>query len=214
MKVKPHLWATTEIPHETKVGLTTSRLGQLAPTSPLLHIPFAITRCLRAKISGVPSDETSSSRGPVCGRPWWRDILHFWRTSLQPSRVRRSTTAFGDLWGTSLFTEISNLQSLAFHIESMSSSGCRISQFRRFKLLNPYVFTRNVYSMASNEAVLVENAVSKQHYLQFITIGISAFLDEHVQFHLKPSYSPISESNRNGCLPSQQNYTVIFFIIS
>ena len=28
-------------------------------------------------------------------------------------------------------------------------------------------------SMASNEAVLVENAISKLYYLQFITIGIS-----------------------------------------
>ena len=44
--------------------------------------------------------------------------------------------------------------------------------------------------MASNEAVLVENSVSKLYYLQFITIKISTFIDEHlqlVQFHLKPS---------------------------
>jgi len=39
--------------------------------------------------------------------------------------------------------------------------------------------------MASNEA-LVDNAVSKLYYLQFITIGISTFLNEHIQlqFHL------------------------------
>jgi len=44
--------------------------------------------------------------------------------------------------------------------------------------------------MASNEAVLVENAVSKLHYLQFITTGIIIFLSEHfqqVQFHWKPN---------------------------
>jgi len=44
--------------------------------------------------------------------------------------------------------------------------------------------------MAPNEAVLVENAVTKLYYLQFITIGISTYLNEHfhlVQFHLKPS---------------------------
>jgi len=44
--------------------------------------------------------------------------------------------------------------------------------------------------MASNEGVLVENAVSKLDYLQFTTIGISTFLDEYfklMQFHLKPS---------------------------
>ena len=42
--------------------------------------------------------------------------------------------------------------------------------------------------MASNKAVLVENTVSKLHYLQFITMGISTSLDEHfqqVQLHLK-----------------------------
>jgi len=47
--------------------------------------------------------------------------------------------------------------------------------------------------MASNEAVPVENAVSKLHHLQFITIGISLFLNEHfqlVQFHLEPSILP------------------------
>jgi len=36
-------------------------------------------------------------------------------------------------------------------------------------------------SMASNEAVLVEKPVSKLCYLQFITIGISTFLNEHFQ---------------------------------
>jgi len=44
--------------------------------------------------------------------------------------------------------------------------------------------------MASNEAVLVENAFSKVYYLHFIAIGISTFLNEHfqpVQFYLKPS---------------------------
>ena len=44
--------------------------------------------------------------------------------------------------------------------------------------------------MASNEAVLDENAVSKLHYLQFISIGISTPLNDHfqlVQFHLNPS---------------------------
>jgi len=35
--------------------------------------------------------------------------------------------------------------------------------------------------MASNEAVLVESAVSKLYYLQFITIGIRTFLNEHFQ---------------------------------
>ena len=43
---------------------------------------------------------------------------------------------------------------------------------------------------ASNEDVLVENAVSKLCYLQFITIGISTFLREYfqlVEYHLKPS---------------------------
>jgi len=33
--------------------------------------------------------------------------------------------------------------------------------------------------MASTEAVLVENAVSKLYYLQFISIGISTFLSKH-----------------------------------
>jgi len=44
--------------------------------------------------------------------------------------------------------------------------------------------------MAWNEAVLVENAVSKLYNLQFTSIGISKFLNEHFQlgqFHLKPS---------------------------
>ena len=47
-----------------------------------------------------------------------------------------------------------------------------------------------VAAMASNETVLVENAVSKQYYLQLISIGISTFLNERFQleqFHLKPS---------------------------
>jgi len=51
------------------------------------------------------------------------------------------------------------------------------------------VATAGFNSMASNDAVLVENTVSKLYYLQFITIGISTFLNEHfqlVQFHLKP----------------------------
>jgi len=34
-------------------------------------------------------------------------------------------------------------------------------------------------SMAPNEAVLVENAVSKLHYLQFICMRISTLLNEH-----------------------------------
>jgi len=45
-------------------------------------------------------------------------------------------------------------------------------------------------SMASNEAVLLENAVSKLYYSQVISIGVCTFLNEHfqlVQFHLKPS---------------------------
>jgi len=39
--------------------------------------------------------------------------------------------------------------------------------------------------MASNETVLVENAVSKLYNLQFLSIGISTFLNEHcqLQFH-------------------------------
>ena len=52
--------------------------------------------------------------------------------------------------------------------------------------------------MASNEAVLVKNAVSKLYYLQFISIGISAFLNEHfklVQFHLKPSFFTESQGH-------------------
>ena len=35
--------------------------------------------------------------------------------------------------------------------------------------------------MASNEAVLVKNAVSKLYLLQFITIGISTFSNERFQ---------------------------------
>jgi len=47
-------------------------------------------------------------------------------------------------------------------------------------------------SMASNEAVLIEKAVSELYYLQSVTTGISTFLYVHfqrVQFHLKPSIS-------------------------
>jgi len=43
--------------------------------------------------------------------------------------------------------------------------------------------------MASNEDVVVENAVSKLFYLQFLAIGINTLLNEHfqlVKFHLKP----------------------------
>jgi len=52
--------------------------------------------------------------------------------------------------------------------------------------------------MASNEAVLVEIAVSKLYYLQLITIGIRTFLNEHfklVQFHLKPSFFTESQGH-------------------
>jgi len=35
--------------------------------------------------------------------------------------------------------------------------------------------------MASHKSVLVENAVSKLHYLQFITMEISTLLNEHFQ---------------------------------
>jgi len=35
--------------------------------------------------------------------------------------------------------------------------------------------------MSSNETVRVENDVSKLYYLQFISIGISTFLNEHFQ---------------------------------
>jgi len=48
-------------------------------------------------------------------------------------------------------------------------------------------------AMASNETLLVENAVSKLYYLQIISIEKSTFLNEHfhvLQFHLKPSGSP------------------------
>jgi len=44
--------------------------------------------------------------------------------------------------------------------------------------------------MASNQAALVENAILKLYYSQYITIGISTFMNEHfqlVQFHLKLS---------------------------
>jgi len=43
--------------------------------------------------------------------------------------------------------------------------------------------------MASNEGVLVDNAVSKVYNPKFISTGIRTFLNEHfqlVQFHLKP----------------------------
>jgi len=46
-----------------------------------------------------------------------------------------------------------------------------------------------ISSMASNSPLLVENAVSKLYFFQFITIVISTFLNKHfhlVQFHLKP----------------------------
>jgi len=56
---------------------------------------------------------------------------------------------------------------------------------------NDYMYAfAGLNSMAPNEAVLVENAVSKLYYLQYITIGIDTFLNEHiqlVQFHLEPS---------------------------
>ena len=60
---------------------------------------------------------------------------------------------------------------------------------RRFKWFQPTEFKQSSEnkSMASNKAVLVENAVSK---LYFIILGISTFLNEHfqlVQFHLKLS---------------------------
>jgi len=54
--------------------------------------------------------------------------------------------------------------------------------------------------MASNEAVLVENAVSKLYYPQFKNIEISTFLNEHfqlVQFHLKPSNTAKLEQKEN-----------------
>jgi len=35
--------------------------------------------------------------------------------------------------------------------------------------------------MASNKTILAENAVSKLCYLQFISIGIRTFLNEHFQ---------------------------------
>jgi len=52
-----------------------------------------------------------------------------------------------------------------------------------------FVISLSLIAMASNEAVLVENAVSKLYYLPFITIGFSTFLKVHslVHFHLKPS---------------------------
>jgi len=56
--------------------------------------------------------------------------------------------------------------------------------------------------MASNETVLVENAVSKLHYLHFVNIGISTFLNEHfqlVQFHFKLSSSRNSNFNAILC---------------
>jgi len=55
--------------------------------------------------------------------------------------------------------------------------------------------------MVSNEAVIVENAVSNLYSLQFITIGISTFFNEHfqlVQFHLKPSERLIVGNSKNA----------------
>jgi len=55
----------------------------------------------------------------------------------------------------------------------------------------PVVYGANPkITVASNKAVLGENAVSKLYYLQFITIAISTFSYDHflpVQFHLKSS---------------------------
>jgi len=55
--------------------------------------------------------------------------------------------------------------------------------------------------MALNEAVLVKNTVSKLYYLQFITIGISTFLNKHFQldqFYLKPSNVCEEIKGKNG----------------
>jgi len=42
-----------------------------------------------------------------------------------------------------------------------------------------FLFFSLYKSMVSNETVLVKNAVSKLYFLQFISIGIGAFLYEH-----------------------------------
>ena len=73
-----------------------------------------------------------------------------------------------------------------------SSNSYRVSWSDFFPLICYWgvCYSGVIITMASNEAVLVENAVSKLYYLQLTTTVFRRFLNEHfqlVQFHLKPS---------------------------